>query len=380
VSQILVTGADGYLGRRIAGRLLAATGDRLTLTVRAADAAELAGKREALLRELGEQRTAGRVEVAAADVREPEPFEGVDPGGVTCIVHAAARTAFNVERQVALEVNTQGTAKLADFARRCPKLERLLVLSTLYSAGKRVGTIEEARHPKAGGEESVGPDGEFANYYEWSKSSAEDLLFETAADLPLSVARLATIIADDDSGEIGQYNAFHNTLKLFFYGLLSLMPGDPVTPLYLATADFTSLGVAHLARPEVPGGVYHLAPGRSDVLPLGELIELAFDTFEADPAFRRRRLLRPAFCDVESFRDLVEASKGFSASPMRQALASVSPFAEQMFLPKEFDNSRLRATWPGYTVPPARQLAEAACARLVQTRWGRAATDQQGES
>jgi hypothetical protein len=56
---------------------------------------------------------------------------------------------------------------------------------------------------------------------------------------------------------------------------------------------------------------------------------------------------------------------------MGQALASVAPFAEQLFLPKEFDNSRLRATWPEYETPPPRQLAEATCAWLVRTRWGR---------
>src|SRR5262249_60092378 len=92
--QILVTGADGYLGSRIASRLLADTDDRVVLTVRAADRAELARKRGWLLAELGKAaggaaQAPGRVELVAADLRDAEPFGGLDASGLTCVVHAA---------------------------------------------------------------------------------------------------------------------------------------------------------------------------------------------------------------------------------------------------------------------------------------------------
>jgi nucleoside-diphosphate-sugar epimerase len=369
IGRTLITGADGYLGRRLAARLLADTDDALVLTVRAVDAGELAAKKESLRR--GLRGADARIQVLPADMRDPDPFAAFDVSGVTCVVHAAARTAFNVERTVAREVNLNGTVRVGELARRCPKLERLLVLSTLYSAGRQVGTVEEVPHQHPGVGSPAGVATAFVNFYEWSKCEAERHLLATCGDLPLAIARLATIVADDESGAVTQYNAFHNTLKLFFYGLLSLMPGDPKTPLYLTTADFTSRGVAHLMRPEVPAGIYHLTPGPGETATLGELVDLSFDVFERDPAFVRRRLLRPEFCDIESFRDLVAASLGLSASPMRQALASVAPFAEQMFLPKDFDNSRLRATWAGYPETDPRGLAEATCARLVETRWGR---------
>jgi nucleoside-diphosphate-sugar epimerase len=368
----LVTGADGYLGRRIAARLLAETDDRLVLTVRAAGLGELAGKRASLLAGLAEPAgvadpSAGRVQVVAADLRDEEPFGAVPTGGVTCVVHAAARTAFTVDRQTALQVNVRGAAAAAEFARSCPKLERLLVLSTLYSAGRRVGAVPEAAHQEIG-ETGRG----FVNHYEWSKAEAERHLLTTCADLPLTVARLATVVADDDTGAVTQHNAFHNTLKLFFYGLLSLMPGDPATPLYLATADFTAAGLTRLARPGTPGGVYHVAPGPAEVPAVGDLVRVAFDVFEADPGFRRRRLLRPGFCDLASFHELVAASRSLSVSPAGQALGSVAPFAEQLFLPKDFGNDRLRSAWPGYAAPDPRRLVEATCTHLVRTRWGRA--------
>jgi nucleoside-diphosphate-sugar epimerase len=297
-----------------------------------------------------------------ADLRWPDPFAAVDPGPVTRIVHSAARTAFNVTREDAQAVNVNGTVAAAAFAHRCTRLERFLVLSTLFTAGRRTGRIDEAPHDPGHG---------FVNEYEWSKAEAEAHLLATCAGLPLTVARLATVVADGEDGHVSQFNAFHNTLKLFFYGLLSLMPGDPKTPVYLASAEFTSVGAARLLDPGVPGGIYHLAPGPDEAVPLGDLVDLAFSTFERDPAFARRRLLRPEFCDIDSFRDLIAGSRAISGSPMGQALASVAPFAEQMFLPKEFTNSRLRAAWPGYPEASPLALAEAATSWLVRTRWGR---------
>ncbi|MGH8791330.1 MAG: SDR family oxidoreductase [Stackebrandtia sp.] len=363
--QILITGADGYLGRRIAARLLVETGDRLLLTVRADDRAELTAKGNALQRELRRFGSDGRIRVAAADLRRREPFAAIDPRRVTAVVHTAARTAFNVERSTAQAVNVDGTARVAGFARDCPKLERLLVLSTVFSSGRRTGVIPEAPHDADGG---------FVNHYEWSKNAAEHQLLTDSADLPLTIARLTTIVADDDTGAVTQYNVFHRTLKLFFYGLLSLMPGDPATSQSLATAEFSSRGAAHLLRPEIPAGIYHLAPAPAETLPLEEVLDIAFDVFDADPGFRRRRLLRPSYCDLESFRDLAEASKSLSVSPMAQAIGSVAPFAEQMFLNKEFDNSRLREVWPDCPSTDPRRLVAATCAHLVGTRWGRHTT------
>jgi nucleoside-diphosphate-sugar epimerase len=360
---ILITGGDGYLGRRIAARLLAGTSDRLVLTVHSAGEADLSARRAALRREFAPAGLASqRARVLHADLAADDPFAAVDPAGITGIVHTAARTAFTIDQQLARQVNIGGTERLAAFARRCPGLERLLVLSTLFSAGRQTGTVAEAPH--------AGPRG-FVNYYEWSKYEAERHLFGACADLPLCVARVATVIAADDSGSVTQYNVFHNTLKLFFYGLLSLMPGDPATRLYLTTASFTAGAAVRLLAPEVPAGVYHLSPAPAETVTLGEAIDIVFTAFESDAGFRRRRLLRPGLCDLESFRYLAQATQGLSASPLAQAAGSVTPFAEQMFLPKEFENRRLRAAWPQYPGTDPAALITAVSEQLVATRWGR---------
>ncbi|HEX2313484.1 MAG TPA: SDR family oxidoreductase [Thermomonospora sp.] len=361
----LITGADGYLGRRIAGALLTGSDDALLLAVRAADDAELAAKRDRLATALG-PAAHGRTTVVPADVRRDDAFAALDPASVTRIVHAAAVTRFNVDRDTAHGVNVGGTVRVADFARRCPDLRRFALLSTLYAAGRRSGTVKEERHDHVG----------FVNHYEWSKWAAEEHVLDTCEDLPLSVLRLPTVIADDDHGHVTQYNAYHNTLKLYYYGLLSLVPGDLETPLAFATAEFTAAAVARLLDPAAPDGIYHVCHDPEGNATLGTLIDTIFEVYERDARFRRRRVLRPVPCTRESFDDLVEVAEHLRGGPIHASLGSVSPFAHQLYLPKEFRNDALRAVWREYAAPDPVALIHATCEHLVASRWGRGEGDR----
>jgi nucleoside-diphosphate-sugar epimerase len=318
----LLTGATGYLG----GRLAATLDDDLILLP---------------------PRTPG----GAGDLTTPLALAGIDRDRVTRIVHTAAVTRFNVDRETARRVNLEGTVRVAEFAERCPRLERFSYVSTLYAAGRHTGDIRP--EPLA--------DRGFVNYYEWSKHAAETYLL--GRDLPLQILRLPTLIADDDDGgSVGQYNAFHRTLRLYYYGLLSLVPGDLDTPLALASAQY-----AVRAMIEAPDPIAHVCPIPADAITLGELIDIAFGVFEQDEGFRRRMLLRPLPCDLASFRDLVRVADGMRGGPIKAALSSVAPFAEQLYLPKRFHAPHAR---PADT----RRLAENVCATLVQLRFGRAVT------
>lgn len=351
----LITGGDGYLGLRVARRLRA-EGARLVQTVRALDRAQLAAKAGALRAALGPD-----VEVVAADVTTPDPFAAVDVAPITRIVHAAAVTRFNVPEDLARATNVEGTARVVELARRCPRLERLVVLSTVYSSGLASGPADETLTPGDAG---------FANFYEWSKWESEQLA--AAAGLPLVIARVSTVIADDPSGTVSQYNAVHNTLRLYFYGLLSLMPGEHDTPVYFVTGDSAADGVVRLLAAHAPLGVFHVCPDRAASATLGEFVDLAFAEYERHEHFRRRRVLRPLFCAIEAFDDLVAASRTFRGSPVNQALESVSPFARQLYVHKDVSNERLRRVWPDYAAPDPRAFITATAAHLVTTRWGRA--------
>jgi nucleoside-diphosphate-sugar epimerase len=276
----------------------------------------------------------------------------VDPGRITRIIHAAAVTRFDVSRETARRVNVDGTAHVRAFAERCRRLDRLVLLSTLYAAGRREGPVPEVRLDDAG----------FVNHYEWSKWTAEERLLEPPG-LPVTVIRLPTVIADDPTGAIGQYNAFHHTLRLYGHGLLTLLPGDPATPLSLAPASFTVAAVTALLGAEP--GIYHAC---ASPVTLGTVVATAFAAFARDDAFRRRMLPPPVPCDLASFRAMAAAVRGLRGGPLPAAFASVAPFAEQLYRPKDFRCDRLRAAWPAYRAPDPVALVGSVSANLIARR------------
>jgi thioester reductase-like protein len=358
--QILITGGDGYIGRSLARKYLESTDDEALVWVRAQDEREFAKKKERLA-----SLFAGfedRVVYLCGDLASDEPFRSVDPARVGGIIHTAAVTRFNVDEATARSVNVEGTRKLLCFAARCPALEHLDLLGTVYASGLRPGRIDEAALDDKEG---------FANHYERSKWAAERLLFERFDRLPWRIFRVSTIIADDESGRVTQYNAFHNTLKLFYYALLSLLPGRPETPLYFVTGRFVTNAIFELANRAPSRSVYHVAHCVEESLTLGQLIEIAFETFNRDPDFESRRILKPLFCDAGSFDLLVDGMSSFGGSIVNEALSSVLPFGRQLFVRKEVRNENLVSGLESYRSPDARRLIENTCDYLARTKWSR---------
>ena len=327
---VFITGADGYLGRWLTREILAQTDRPLLLWLHARDRASFADKRARLLAELGAQPGGReglqrRVEICGGALEHPAPFAGLATQGISHIIHSAAVTRFNVEAELAHAINLRGTEAVVAFARRCPALEALSLVSTIYASGLRAGPIRETPLPDGAG---------FANHYEASKWGAEQVLQRDAGSLPTRIFRLPTLIADDPGGAVTQRNAFHNTLRLLQGGLLSILPGDAAVPLYFAAADWTARVVSALTFDSRAIGVYHLCHDAGGALPLGSLVDLAFAAFESDPRFRDRRLLRPPLCDEEGFALLGESITRLASPLLSQALGSILPFAAQLFVSK----------------------------------------------
>jgi nucleoside-diphosphate-sugar epimerase len=307
------------------------------------------------------QAHSARIQVAGGDLREASPFRDVDPTTVKAFVHGAAVTRFNVDPELAQRTNVEGTAKALAFARTCPALESFALLSTLYASGLQEGRLEEMP--------LEGPRG-FANHYEWSKWCAEAIVLAEDLPWPRAIYRVATILSDDDSGSVTQYNAFHNTLKLIYYGLVSLVPGIPATRVFLVTAQDAAQAIRatlFLGKP----AIYNLSPTADRTPTLGDLIDQAFAVFGECPDFRDRRIMKPLFVDETSFTLLKEAGEAFSSPMVRQALASIAPFAPQLFLAKEPSN---RCLVQASGVDPGMGLSGAVTRtleHLATTRWGR---------
>jgi nucleoside-diphosphate-sugar epimerase len=357
-TRVLVTGADGYLGSRLAARLLA-RGTPLCLWARASTEEERSRKTAALSARLGLPNR--EVELRFGDLSHDSPFDDVDRSSISAIVHGAAVTRFNVDSATAQSVNVDGAVKVFRFAERCENLERLLLLSTVYASGLAAGVIAEASLPDAG----------FANEYERSKWKAEAELVRGFDRLPWLTLRVATVLADNPAGEVTQHNAVHNTLQLLYYGFISTLPGSPATPVYLVTGDFVVDSItAALDRGE-PRRVYHVAHRRDQSLRLGELVDLAFETFQEDPQFRRKSAIKPLYVDRGSFDLLRDALSGFAGGAVNQAIGSVAPFAAQLFIDKDVRNENLLSLLGGDPAGDAGALARETCRTLLRTRFGR---------
>lgn len=366
--RILITGGNGHIASKLAARYLQETDACVMLWLHAESVEEFERKKALLNAQL--KPASGRVEYYPGDLAADKPFADIDPAGIQVVIHAAAVTRFNVEQTLAQKVNVEGSEKLFQFCQRCPNLERLALLSTVYASGLRAGRVEEAPLDDGAG---------FANYYESSKWAAEQLLQTRYADLPWQIYRVATIIADDESGDVGQYNAVHNTLKLLFYGLLPIIPGIAETPLYFVTSQFVTDSLFSLlqATSNTPqgtdgkGAIFHVAHTRDEALSLKDLIGLSFQAFGQDADFRKRRVIPPLFSDQRSFERLADSVQGFGGIVMKQSVASVTPFSKQLFLQKDVSNARLVSHLERYHAPDQQQLVGRICAHLLQTRWGR---------
>ena len=249
------------------------------------------------------------------------------------VIHCAANTRFNQSKDEAQKNNLDATQNLISWIKSYSKQPKLAYLSTLYSAGAQIGAIKEDIHP-----ENI----RFVNFYEWSKYNAEKLV--QASGLDYSIFRLATIIAEDESGTVSQKNAFHNTLRLLESGLLSFLPAKKETPLYLSTTKFCVEALFHLCfKNWEKAGVYHLCESIEDSLKVKLMIEKCHGYFgKYDPKFKKKNILPPVLTELDAFNHLVKASGDFVSPITNHVMGTVTPFAEQLSLGKDFKNSKTK--------------------------------------
>ncbi len=200
---------------------------------------------------------------------------GLDPAlrrSVTAIIHCAAETSFTCSLDHARLVNVRGTENVIEFARGCPRLEKLSHVSTAYVAGLREGVIPEGPVVASAG---------FANVYQQTKAEAENVVFDAMADLPASIYRMSTIIGDAATGRVEQFNFVHQLLRLVPRNILPMLPGDPDAPIDLIPREWAIATLARLLNGKLvpgsvpPSSVRHICAGREHSPTVGQLCEWA---------------------------------------------------------------------------------------------------------
>lgn len=361
----LITGADGHIGQALAHWLLENGDDQLLLYVKAESESERIAKDS----RLGKLALDPRCRVIYGDLRKSDPFAQISRDRITHILHCAAETNFGVDQETARAVNIEGTKKLADFAADCPRLQRLGFVSSLYAAGLRNGDIAEELFENSAA---------FANHYEWSKWEAEQILHQ-CSPLPWQIFRVATILCEDMSGVVVQQNVIHNTLRLLYYGLLSVIPGHADTRIYMTTTEFVANAIGRLIYQADEHAIFNISNGGDDAMTLGAFADSIYTAFLRDARFAKQGILKPLFCDQDTFRTLVKGMSQFGGT-MSQAILSVAPFAAQLYSDKNVRTCALTQALGGQLPPDTNLLIDTVSDHLIATRWGLKPVQERRES
>ncbi|MDZ5473371.1 SDR family oxidoreductase [Bacillus sp. 31A1R] len=202
--RILLTGANGFLGKKVAMDLLD-EGHELYLLVRNKN------KLKTFFEELPGSEQRSRVHVLEGDVTSTnlgllaEEIQGIT-SSIDAIYHMAALLSFDPnDRDFSYKVNVDGTKHVLDFAVTI-NCKKFFYVSTAYTIGME----------SEGFEELYSTDREFVNYYEETKCIAEHLVLSYSDQLFVSILRPAIIIGDSKTGQADTSFGLYGFLKSLY--------------------------------------------------------------------------------------------------------------------------------------------------------------------
>lgn len=190
--SIFVTGFPGFIAGRLVERL-AKSETQFFLLVQS-DFVERAMEEITEIADLTNTPLEGFV-IVEGDITKPnlgisdEDLETIQ-FETTDVFHLAAVYDLAVERELAFNVNLEGTKNVNDLVRSFKNLRRYNYISTCYVAGKRVGEIRE---------DELVHDAGFRNYYEETKYLAELEVEKLKSELPVTIFRPSVVVGDSET-------------------------------------------------------------------------------------------------------------------------------------------------------------------------------------
>jgi thioester reductase-like protein len=327
-SNVLVTGATGFIGGEVVRRLETFTRGSIWCLVRARGDEGPAERLAARYRRSGRGcRPRPNVRAIGGDVTLPHwglPAEELAriTRDVDVIIHSAADTSFvadsNTER-----TNVEGVRGLIDLARRCPRHPLVVYLSTATNAGS------VTPHACLREEDGCRPDNQHFNGYTHSKAVAEALLRESG--LPVLTLRPSIVLsAGLPDPDFAKQILWCVPLMRCFRAL----PLDPDSRLDLVDVGFVADAAVALLRRPRRFDCYHISAGPSGAVTIGQL-RVVFHAF-----YCRRQLLRlvpPAEWTPAVHRKAVR-------TPLQRRLfRSLRYYLPFLNMDVVFDDARLRA-------------------------------------
>jgi thioester reductase-like protein len=282
---VFLTGFPGFIASRLVRRLARDEG-RLLLLVQPAFAERARLEVKNIAEESG--RSISDFVILSGDITRPDlgmlPADRETARAESTIVfHLAAIYDLAVRRDLALQVNVEGTRNVNQFARSLLHLRHYHYVSTCYVAGKRTGRILENELKHQAG---------FRNYYEETKYLAELDVAALKSELPVTIHRPAVVVGDSRTGETAKYDGIYYLIHYLLKwpsALSTFNIGNIDVALNLVPVDFVVAGMSALAR---------------DKAAIGKTIQLAdpeplstrqlFDSISRCIAGRESRITLPA--------------------------------------------------------------------------------------
>jgi len=358
---LLLTGATGFVGMEVLARFLERSDRHVVALVRASDDAQATARLRATIGATcgdGEAHL-DRVTAIAGDLTAPrlglgDRWEAL-AGRIGAIVHGAASVAFDLSLDASRVINVEGTQRMLDFARACPRLERFTYVSTAYVAGERRGTVYE---------DDAQP-GRFRNAYERSKHEAERLVAEHRDEMDLTIVRPSIVVGDHRTGWTAAFNVLYAPLRAFAAGVIPVVPARRRSPVDVVPVDYVADAVHALSEaPEASGQTLHVVAG-AHASTVGEIVAMAETRFTTPT---------PKLVPPRAYHSVIKpvVAKRAPASA-RRLLTSTEPYFPYFAMRLRFDDARARAILEprGITATPLRAYFDRLIDYAVAARWGR---------
>jgi len=250
--QYFVTGATGFIGKRLVKTLLSRRGSTVHFLVRPGSEGKLAalyeywGVSKARAIPVSGDLTARRLGVAADTIKALK-------GTIDHVYHLAAVYDLSADEESQVAVNIEGTRSLVEFA-KAVDAKHLHHVSSIAAAGLYEGVFREDMF-----EEAEGLD----HPYFMTKHESEKIV-RKESKVPWTVYRPAMVVGDSRTGEMDKIDGPYYFFKLIQRMRQFLPPWMPTIGLEggrvnIVPVDFVVAALDHISHQvKEGGGCYHL--------------------------------------------------------------------------------------------------------------------------
>jgi NAD(P)-dependent dehydrogenase (short-subunit alcohol dehydrogenase family) len=251
--QYFVTGATGFIGKRLVKKLLARRGATVYFLIRPGSEGKVAG----LLEDWGVSKS--RAIAVTGDLTEKKLGVPADvikqlKGQIDAVYHLAAVYDLSADEESQVQVNIEGTRNVVDFAKAIDA-GHLHHVSSIAAAGLYEGVFREDMF-----EEAEGLD----HPYFMTKHESEKIV-RKESKVPWTVYRPAMVVGDSKSGEMDKIDGPYYFFKLIQRMRQLLPPWMPAVGLEggrvnIVPVDFVVNALDHISHSKaaVKGACFHL--------------------------------------------------------------------------------------------------------------------------